>query len=121
MKPIEELMLLSKEERQAHLRLTDNCIERGGQSTQHRGILVHYLDTTFPKGRTLLCHACGNAKCSNPVHLYWGTDRENIVEDGRQFGTHKSPWERTVEKYGYEEACKRNSRKMFGNKHAVKK
>jgi hypothetical protein len=54
----------------------------------------------------LLCHACGNEKCSEPKHLYWGTDRENIVEDGTKFGTWKNPWERKVEKYGYEEACR---------------
>jgi hypothetical protein len=110
---IEDHIKLSKEERQAHLDLNDECKLRGGNSTQHRGILVGYLDTTFPTGRILLCHACGNGKCSNPKHLYWGTDKENIVDDGIKFGTHKSVWERVVDKYGYEEACRRNAR---GNK-----
>lgn len=66
----------------------------------------------------MLCHACGNGKCSEPKHLYWGTDRENIVEDGKKFGTWKTPWERQVDKYGYEEACKRNARgdKSLGGK-----
>ncbi|HET8688790.1 MAG TPA: hypothetical protein VFM18_19405 [Methanosarcina sp.] len=116
---IEEHMKLSREERQKHLKLNEPCKERGGNSTQHRGILVEYLDVTFPKGRILLCHACGNGKCSNPRHLYWGTDRENIVEDGKQFGTHKSPWERMVEKYGYEEACRINSDRKKGNSYAA--
>lgn len=58
----------------------------------------------------ILAHACNNPKCSNPNHLYWATDRENIVEDGREFGTHKSPWDRTVEKYGLEEAKKMQAR-----------
>ena len=117
---IEEYIKLSKEKRQKHLRLNEACNERGGNSTQHRGILVEYLDTTFPTGRILLCHACGNGKCSNPKHLYWGTDKENIVEDGEQFGTHKSPWQRMVDKHGYDEACNINSRKMLGNKNSVK-
>ena len=108
---IEEHIKLSKVERQKHLDLTEECMLRGGISTQHRGVLVEYLDLTFPQGRTLLCHACGNGKCSNPRHMYWGTDRENIVEDGAKFGTHKSPWQRSVDKYGYEEACRRNSKK----------
>ena len=58
----------------------------------------------------ILAHACNNGSCSNPQHLYWATDRENIVEDGAEFGTWKSPWERSVAKHGYEEACRRNSR-----------
>lgn len=107
---IEEHMKLTKEERQKHLNLDEPCMERGGNSTQHRGILVEYLDVTFPKGRILLCHACNNAACSNPRHLYWGTDKENIVEDGEKFGTWKSAWDRRVEKYGYEKACEMNSR-----------
>jgi hypothetical protein len=45
----------------------------------------------------LLCHACNNAKCSNPRHLYWGTDRENIVLDNPN---HKNVGQRTIEKYG---------------------
>ena len=32
-------------------------------------------------------------------------------------GTHKNPWERLVEKYGYEEACNMNRNKMIGNKN----
>lgn len=107
---IEEYILLSKEERQQHLKLDEPCNERGGNSTQHRGIMVEFLDTTFPTGRILLCHACGNGKCSNPRHLYWGTDKENIIEDGTKFGTYKSVWQRQVDKYGYEEACRRNAR-----------
>ena len=117
---IEEHIKLPKVERQKHIDLTEACMERGGISTQHRGVLVEYLDLTFPQGRTLLCHACGNGKCSNPRHMYWGTDKENIVEDGEKFGTHKSPWHRMVDKYGYDEACRMNSRKMINNRNAVK-
>ena len=109
---IKEFIQRSREERRAHLQLGEPCCERGGNSTNHKGVLSQYLDTTIPSGRILLCHACNNEKCSNPNHLYWGTDKENITIDNPNW---KSPWDRAVEKYGYDEACKRNAR---GNKAA---
>ena len=111
MKNIYEFIKLTREERRAHLNLEELCCERGGNSTNHKGVLAQYLDTTIPSGRILLCHACHNAKCSNPKHLYWGTDKDNLAIDRlEQPGGWKTPWERTVEKYGYEEACKMQSR-----------
>jgi hypothetical protein len=110
---ITKFISLSREERQAHLDLTENCCERGGNSTIHKGILAQYLNTTIPSGRILLCHACNNAKCSNPKHLYWGTDKDNIVIDGKKFNTFKNIWERLVDKHGYEEACKLQSRRAL--------
>lgn len=110
-----EYILLPKETRQKHIELTLPCFERGGNSTNHKGVLAQYLNTNIPKGRILLCHACGNGACSEPKHLYWGTDRENIVEDGVKFGTYVSPWSRLVEKYGYETACQLQSRPKKGN------
>ena len=107
---INEFILKSREERRSHLNLADPCYERGGNSTIHKGILAQFLNTTIPSGRILLCHACNNSKCSNPKHLYWGTDYDNIIVDGKEFGTHKNPWERIVEKHGYEKACAMNSR-----------
>lgn len=59
------------------------------------------MGTTIPSGRILLCHSCNNAKCSNPRHLYWGTDRENIILDNPNWKPLK---ERTIEKYGEEGA-----------------
>ena len=100
----------TKEERQSHLKLEEDCWERGGNSTNHRGVLAQYLNTNIPKGRIIMAHACGNSKCSNPRHLYWGTDRENIIEDGTAFGTYISIWERSVAKYGIEGARKMNRR-----------
>ena len=114
---VEEFIKLSRDERRAHLKLDDPCCERGGVSTHHKGVLAQYLDTTIPSGRILLCHACNNGKCSNPKHLYWGTDHDNIIIDGSEFKTHKSPWERRVEKYGYEKACAMNSR--VGNTNGI--
>ena len=42
---LNEYMKLSKEERQAHLNLDEDCLERGGNSTSHRGVLAQFLDT----------------------------------------------------------------------------
>lgn len=94
----------TKEERQKHLDLKSDCWERGGNSTNHRGVLAQYLGTSIPKGRVICAHACNNAVCSNPHHLYWATDRENIVEDGKKFGTYIGIWEHTVKKYGLRQA-----------------
>ena len=100
----------SREERTKHLDLSTECVERGGNSTNHRGVLAQYLDTDFPKGIGVdLCDACHNGSCSNPKHMYWGTRKENVA-DARSQGTHKSPWDNLVAKYGYEEACKINGR-----------
>lgn len=107
---LNEYMKLSKEERQAHLNLSEDCLERGGNSTNHRGVLAQFLDTNIPGHKILLAHACNNSKCSNPRHLYWSTHYENTVEDGAKFGTWKNPWQRTVEKYGLEEAKRMNAR-----------
>ena len=107
---VNEFIIRSREDRRSHLCLGEPCCERGGNSTNHKGVLAQYLDTTIPSGRILLCHACNNSKCSNPKHLYWGTDYDNIIIDGSEFKTHKTPWERRVEKYGYEKACAMNSK-----------
>ena len=113
---IEEFIKLPREQRRTHLDLDEPCCERGGNSTHHKGVLAQYLDTTIPSGRILLCHACHNAKCSNPRHLYWGTDKDNLAIDrAEQPGGWKTPFERSVEKYGYDEACQRNSRAKIGN------
>ena len=70
-KPIEEYIRLSKEARQQHLKLDETCIERGAGSYYFKGLLAHQLDTTIPTGHKIhLCHACHNAQCGNPNHLY---------------------------------------------------
>lgn len=111
---IEEYILLSKEERQHHLRLDEPCIERGGQSMYLKGLLAHLHDTTIPSGHKIhVCHACHNGKCSNPNHVYWGTASENRLDANANGAL--TIWERMVAKYGIEEATKINSRK--GNKN----
>ena len=102
----------SKEERQSHLDLSESCLERGGNSHSHKGVLAQYLNTTIPKvtprpsyGLAInLCHACHNGKCSNPKHLYWGSVTENN-QDAYANGK-KSVWQFTVDKYGEETARK---------------
>lgn len=101
---------LTREQRRQHLDLKSPCIERGGNSTMFRGLLASHLNTEiFVSKKILLCHACHNSKCSNPAHLYWGSYSDNI-QDQKENGTWKNPWERRVEKYGLEEAVKQQSK-----------
>ena len=106
MKLIEEYIIQSKQERQQHIDLNDPCVERGGPakgglSSYCKGLMAHLLDTTIPSGHKIhVCHACNNEKCSNPKHLYWGTAKENRLDQGEG----NSVWDRMVKKYGLEEA-----------------
>ena len=114
MQDINQYITLSKQSRQAHLKLDEPCIERGGQSMYLKGLLAHILGTTIPSGKKIhVCHACHNAACSNPNHIYWGTASEN-VSDAYSNGK-KTIWEAMVEKYGLEEARAMNSRKGNSN------
>ena len=100
----------TREERRAHLKLDEACKERGGNSTMFRGLLADYLGTEiYIDKKVVLCHACHNENCSNPVHMYWGTYKDNI-EDQKENGTWKDVWTRRVEKHGLEEAKKQNAR-----------
>lgn len=100
---------VSREERRAHLRLDTPCIERGGCSRNHRGNLSQFLNTTIPEGKNIcLCHACHNGKCSNPEHLYWGSDKDNL-QNRIENGNWKSIHQYSVEKYGADWPQKKNS------------
>ena len=118
---IETYITQSKEHRQQHIDLTDPCIERGGPakgglSSYCKGLLAHLLDTTIPSGHKIhVCHACNNERCSNPKHLYWGTAQENSQD--RMASNGKTIFEKMVDKYGYEEACRINAKGKKGNTH----
>ena len=101
-----EYMSRSKKIRQGHLDLEDECIERilktqyrtSGYSYYLKGLLAHILDTNIPLlnkdgVKVLLAHACNNAKCANPKHLYWATHKENVHDSG-------TPYERNLKKNG---------------------
>lgn len=122
---IEEYIRKPQSERQAHLRLDDPCIERGGLlshvSSYCRGLLTHMFDTTMPSGmKILICHACHNGACSNPKHLYWGTAKENVA-DSRSQGTHKTVSERVRDKYGSEvsEICRRAAKERWKKRKSL--
>ena len=109
MKDINDYIKLPLEQRQAHLKLDESCVERGGQSMYLKGLLAHLHDTTIPSGKKIhVCHACNNGACSNPNHLYWGTAQENAIDSYAHYG--KTIWDRMVEKHGLEEARRLQSR-----------
>lgn len=84
--------------RQSHLCLDDQCLERGGSSQHHKGVLAEHLGSNIYGRPADLCHACHNPKCSNPQHLYWGTRSENMLDAKENGGN--TPWENIVAKYG---------------------
>lgn len=79
---IEKYMMKSREERRSHLNLDQPCIKIGGcSSVAYKGLLAHSLKTTIPtRQQIFLCHACNDAGCSNIQHLYWGTPKDNHLD-----------------------------------------
>lgn len=106
-------------ERKSHLNLDEDCIEIGGDSRTCRGLMAHTFKTTMNWHRAYVCHACGNSKCSNISHMYWGSPRENH-DDQRIHGTYVSPYQRMVNKYG-EEGAKRKMSEISKKRDRSKK
>jgi hypothetical protein len=76
-------MLLPREVRRQHLDLSKPCVDIGGSSRSSRALLGMFLNTTcegLGMKTGYLCHACGNEKCSNPEHLYWGSSSDNSID-----------------------------------------
>jgi hypothetical protein len=100
---IVEYMSQSRDERRTHLDLSSVCSEIGGNSSiEFKGLLAYSLGTTIPtkQGHSImLCHACGNSKCSNTRHLYWGTSKDNHL-DSVGHGTYANIVARTAQKHG---------------------
>ena len=70
-----------------------NHASNAAASMYLKGLLAHLRDTTIPSGHKIhVCHACNNAMCSNPNHLYWGTAQENRL-DFAATGNDKTIWE----------------------------
>lgn len=118
---IEDYMRLSREERRSHLDLTTPCDTRGGESKQFRGLLAHHLGTSIPAGRfVFLCHACNEGGCSNVRHIYWGSPRDNHL-DQVEAGTFRNLYERTIEKHGVEFQKQLAAKNGSGRKGTKKK
>lgn len=102
--PLREYMELPSKERKRHLDLSKPCVEMGADSRCCRALLGMFLETTcegLGMGIGLLCHACGNAKCNNPEHLYWGTSSENCLDKFEHNpGLGKDIFDKKIQKYG---------------------
>lgn len=120
---IEDYMKLSREETRLHLDLNTPCDVRGGESKQFRGLLAHHLGTSIPSGRFIfLCHACNVGGCSNVQHIYWGSPKDNHL-DQVEAGTFQNLYERTIEKHGVEFqkqlAARNGSNRKGAKKHGA--
>jgi hypothetical protein len=97
-------MNLPREERRKHLDLSKPCVKIGADSRCCRALLGMYLSTTcegLGMKTGYLCHACGNEKCNNPEHLYWGSSSDNSIdkfEHNPDLG--REMFNRKIEKYG---------------------
>ncbi len=60
----------------------------------HRFSLILSTREIYPARVRETCHTCGNKKCVNPNHLYWGTRKDNIrdqIRDGVFRGSDNLP------------------------------
>ena len=96
----------TREERKKLLKLDEPCHLRGLKySTQLIALVAYHYDTTLPENgnKILVCHGCMNSGCSNPNHMYWGTKKDNKLDD-YQLGNQKTIYQSMVDKYGEDKA-----------------
>ena len=98
----ESINRLKDEERKKLLKLDESCHLRGLKySTQLIALVAYHYDTTLPENgnKLVVCHGCMNPSCSNPNHMYWGTKKDNKLDD-YELGGHKTIYQNMVKKYG---------------------
>lgn len=101
---IDKYMLKTRNERRAHLDLDSACFlllkNQNTSGAACRAILALHLQTEMPEGsKVYACHACNNWQCVNVKHLYWGTPKDNHI-DQVECGTYTSLMQRTIAKHG---------------------
>lgn len=50
------------------------------QLLAHRVAFALWNGEIHPGRDNLVCHACGNPPCCNPIHLYLGSDKDNMAD-----------------------------------------
>lgn len=110
---LSDYILLSKEERTAHIDLSTEC-EPCGSGHRKKHILLDYLQLTndvenWTTARIHRCHLCEHGRrngwCINPRHFYFGTASENQLDLPKEFRQHRGslsstkgqPWASTKE------------------------
>lgn len=91
-KKLSEFMLLSREERTAHIDLTTPCdFTRSGKNKVHlvRDLGLEDDVENWITARIHRCHLCEcgrrNGNCANPRHMYFGTAQENTFDLTKEF------------------------------------
>jgi hypothetical protein len=75
---INEYAKKPRDERLAHIKQDEPCIERKRQTGRQlevyrQGVMAHVFDTTLPEGWSPHVRViCENEECINPNHMYWG-------------------------------------------------
>tara|TARA_Y100000592_G_C5197655_1_gene189064 strand:- start:4 stop:489 length:486 start_codon:yes stop_codon:yes gene_type:complete len=93
MKTITQHMQLNKQQRQAHIDLSTPCISQtgkslsGGSKQAKKALLKYHNIEDFNVRKIHSCHLCANNSkapngfvCKNPLHIYFGSASENIMD-----------------------------------------